>query len=103
MIRTDDLRRRGLDGAYGYGSKNSANGASQARNQISVRLAKGFRRDASPSKPTAFGTNVTTSGQNYTTISTAMDGQALQTEWDAESQRSASRIIRQTTTFDVVR
>lgn len=95
MIRSDDLRRRGMKFPYGYGSGKSAGSTTQGQSQTPSRLAKSSEkshelRDISGTDSVGFGHHA-----NETTITATRD------DWDEGSETSQSKIIRQTTTWTV--
>jgi len=100
MIRTDDLRRRG-DGVYASGSNSHIMNNLSSGTGISKKSSPS-RFDCSQSRPIA-QPGAPSADQDYTTITSASPRQNRHNEWDAESQRSSSRIIKQTTTWGIER
>lgn len=95
MIRSDDLRRRGMKFPYGYGSGKSAGSTTQGPSQTPSRIAKPLETSHElRAIPTAasmgFGHHA-----NATTVTATRD------DWDDGSETSQSKIIRQTTTWTV--
>ena len=100
MIRTDDIRRHGLIGAYGYGDEGSAKLSSRRGPQNNVESAKstiphGLRR---LDVQTTSG-NTHLNPDNVAAVEAGSDVKAA--NWDQESQTSQSRIIKQTRTWAV--
>lgn len=109
MIRTDDLRRLGMTGVYGYGG-----GSNQSRRTKTYKLsdlATRSRRSGSKDQATfrtAFGAEeqdyiVPPAGSNFATATAVSRSSESRPEWDAESQKSFSRMIKQTTSWAVER
>lgn len=97
MIRTDDLRRRGVNGAeYGYeGSKpTSGSGFKLGRIFSSKSGASGIADEAKDSAGGNEGSLPEQGVITVTTTTTADHGQGG--HWDADSQRSESRMINET-------
>ena len=90
MLRIDDLRRRGANGAYGYGSHSLSN--------ISASRSNGKKEKSQ------LGTNAS-AGKHYklpNNISTVVSGSRNEDlERDSDSQKSSARIIKYTRTFSV--
>lgn len=90
MLRSDDLRRRGMGGVYGYGSHNLTN--------LSTSRSTGKKE-----KPHL--TSNPSAGKHYklpNNISTVVSmNRNEDPERDSDSQGSASRIIKYTRTFSV--
>lgn len=95
MIRSDDLRRRGMKFPYAFGSGKSAGSTTQGQSLTPSRLAKPPEtahelRDIPSTGNLGFGNHA-----NATTITATRD------DWDDGSETSQSKIIRQTTTWTV--
>ena len=100
MIRTDDLRRHGLIGAYGYGNDGSAKSSTRRDPQNTVEPAK----STTSHEPRALdfqttGANTQLNSNNLSAVEASSGVKA--TDWDQESQTSQSRIIKQTRTWAV--
>lgn len=100
MIRTDDLRRHGLIGTYGYGHDNSANFSGKRGPQNAVDSAK------STNSHELRGLDVQTSAgntqPNLNNLAFFESSRGVHhADWDQESQTSHSRIIKQTKTWGV--
>ncbi|KAL8857575.1 MAG: hypothetical protein Q9178_005903 [Gyalolechia marmorata] len=90
MLRSDDLRRRGLSGAYGYGSHNLTSLSSSRSNGRKEKSA--LASNASVGKHYKLPNN----------ISTVVTGNRNEdAERDSDSQKSSARIIKYTRTFTV--
>ncbi|KAL8726982.1 MAG: hypothetical protein Q9166_006345 [cf. Caloplaca sp. 2 TL-2023] len=89
MLRSDDLRRRGMGGVYGYGSHNLAD--------LSSRSAGKKEKSQPASNPSA--------SKHYNlpnNISTVMSlNRNEDPDRDSDSQKSSARIIKYTRTFSV--
>ncbi|KAK3172404.1 hypothetical protein OEA41_005725 [Lepraria neglecta] len=121
MIRTDDLRRRGVvTSAYGYSSFSKTSGgrpagppaASSSSYKLSQLLSRTAGASVSPSRDSSTVNTVASAGdsndtaslgQNFATVTAGARGLDLRSESIAESQKSSSRIIKQTTTWEVQR
>ncbi|KAK0510420.1 hypothetical protein JMJ35_006852 [Cladonia borealis] len=114
MIRTDDLRRRGVTAAYGYKSSRSDDsrhpGSATASSSPSYKLRHLLSRDVIKNVSTAKspasaidGNAIDEAGQNSTTVLGGVREPDLRPESDAGSQESSSRIIKQTTTWEISR
>ena len=100
MIRTDDLRRRDITGAYAYGQSKSRSGSGFDKlSNISSRFTKRAGGDASKSKKLSSVDGVTAVGENAITVTAATGGNNTLNDWDVESQKNSSRIIKQTTSW----
>ena len=114
MIRTDDLRRRGLITAYGYGSSSKSGGDNLAG---ASSFPSHFGLEQQPSRAADGGagsstinTIASTNGHsdatpaegNFATVTADSHG-SVQHESDAESQKSSSMIIKQTKSWQVKR
>ncbi|KAL8668431.1 MAG: hypothetical protein Q9168_006937 [Polycauliona sp. 1 TL-2023] len=90
MLRVDDLRRRGMNGAYGYGSHNLSNLSSSRWN--------------GKKEKSQLDSNIS-AGKHYklpNNISTVVSGNRNEdAERDSDSQKSSARIIKYTRTFSV--
>ena len=100
MIRTDDLRRRGLVGAHGYGNHESERFSSRRglKNAVdSKKSTNSHEFDGLDIQTEAPSTQV-----HYNNRAFAEASRDVRTaDWDHESQTSQSRIIKQTRTWDV--
>ena len=114
MIRTDDLRRRGVTAAYGYNSsKSDANrppSSATASSSPSYKLRRLLSREVTKSMPTAKtpalaidGNAMVEPGQTLTTVLGGMRDLDSRPVSDAGSQKSSDRIIKQTTTWEISR
>ena len=120
MIRTDDLRRRGVTSAYGYSSFLKSSGGRPAgppaTSSSSYKLSQllshtagasvSASRDSSTVKTVASAgdrNDTALLGQNFATVTAGARGLDLRPESVAESQNSSSRIIKQTTSWEVQR
>ena len=115
MIRTDDLRRRGLPTtAYGYGSSSKSSGgqtagASYFSSHIGLSerasCADGARGASSSFKTITSaddGHDTTAVEGNVATVTAGLCG-SVQHESDVESQTSSSMVIKQTKAWEVKR
>ncbi|KAI9732959.1 MAG: hypothetical protein M1818_007392 [Claussenomyces sp. TS43310] len=98
MIRTDDLRRHGLVGAYGYGTQKSEQWTanSDSRNRAGPADQSNVRGKIAPFK------NQDVQLDNLTTITAG--GRVKPVDWEArslDSQNSQVHIIRQTVGWTV--
>ncbi|KAL9000337.1 MAG: hypothetical protein Q9169_001054 [Polycauliona sp. 2 TL-2023] len=90
MIRVDDLRRRGMNGTYGYGSHNLSNLSSLRSNGKKEKSQLGS--NGSGGKHYKLPNNIST------VVSVKRNEEA---ERDSDSQKSSARIIKYTRTFSV--
>ncbi|MCJ1361828.1 hypothetical protein MMC16_000928 [Acarospora aff. strigata] len=95
MIRSDDLRRRGLKSTTGSNYTGSGGDMPTSKTKFALRSA----RDAVGESRELDGIGQ----RNHTTTVTAAGNLDNQYDWDAGSQKSQSRIITQTTTWAVDR
>ncbi|KAI4234235.1 MAG: hypothetical protein LQ349_003911 [Xanthoria aureola] len=89
MLRTDDLRRRGMNGAYGYGSHNLTNLSARSNGK---KEKSQIASNASAGKHYKLPNNIST------VVSVSRNEDA---ERDSDSQKSSARIIKYTRTFSV--
>ena len=103
MIRTDDLRRLRVTGVYGYHGPSKRSGRTK-----SYKLGD-IISSASKTTPTQRMTGaagaenidgIVSEGRNFATATAILPGGSEERDWDAESQRSSSRIIKQTRTWN---
>ncbi|KAL9118548.1 MAG: hypothetical protein Q9187_004904 [Circinaria calcarea] len=98
MIRSDDLRRRGMNGTPQYGTAHSQRSVDHTQSKSSSKPARILQEKSLELNQISRGYVPPFKGQNSTTVTTAgKDGH----EWDADSQTSQSKIIKQTTTWQV--
>lgn len=97
MIRSDDLRRRGIKLPYGSGSGKSAGSTIQGSGKAPSRLAKApdVSHELGPLSPNTGNLNFGHQANSTTITATMRD------DWDDGSDTSQSKIIRQTTTWAV--
>lgn len=100
MIRTDDLRRHGLIGVYGYGDDESAKSSTRRGPRNTVGSAKsttstGLRK----LEVQTAARNTQLNPNNLVGVEASSGVKAA--DWDRESQTSQSRIIKQTRTWGV--
>ena len=97
MIRSDDLRRRGIRLPYGSGSGKSAGSTMLGSGKEPSRFAK------PPDVPHELGQlNPNTGHSNFGhRANSTMVTATMRDEWDDGSDTSQSKIIRQTTTWAV--
>lgn len=98
MFRTDDFRRHGLIGAYGYGDDESAKASGRRgpqKESAKSTTSHGLRRlDV---QTTSASTQL-----NPDNVAAVEAGSGVKAaDWDQESQTSQSRIIKQTRTWAV--
>ena len=90
MLRSDDLRRRGLSGAYGYGSHNLTS--------LSSAKSNGRKEKSQLASNASVGKHYKLSNNISTVVSGNRNEDA---ERDSDSQKSSARIIKYTRTFTV--
>lgn len=102
MLRTDDLRRRGLSTAPG--SESNTKQGHQLENLSSPFKPMFPNHQTKPQQSAAITANSTGfPEQHATTITSARGGRNNQHGWDTESQKSSSRMIKQTRSWTVER
>ena len=100
MIRTDDLRRHGLIGAYGYGDDDSAKYSRRRGPQNTGGSAKSTPSHELRSLDIqTASSNIQLNPNNLVAVEASSGVKAA--DWDQESQTSQSRIIRHTRTWGV--
>ncbi|KAF6241499.1 hypothetical protein HO173_000209 [Letharia columbiana] len=100
MIRTDDLRRHGLIGTYGYGDDESAKVSSRRGPPNTVGSAKSTTSHELRSLDVETAARSAQLNPNNLVAVEASSG-VKAADWDQESQTSQSRIIKQTRTWGV--
>lgn len=95
MIRSDDLRRRGMKFPYGSGSGKSAGSTTQGQSLTPSGLAKPSETSHELREIPSRGNLRFGHHANATTFTATRDN------WDDGSETSQSKIIRQTTTWTV--
>ena len=120
MIRTDDLRRRGVTAVYGHSFFPKSSGrqpssgppgslSSHKMNKLLSRAtdaSASANRDALITKTEDLADKrdaAASAGFDFATVTSGTRDLVLQRDSDAESQKSSSRIIKQTTTWEVTR
>ncbi|KAI9881206.1 MAG: hypothetical protein M1830_007184 [Pleopsidium flavum] len=94
MMRSDDLRRRGIEGINGYSTASSGRFGTNSSSKISSKSARNTVKQSRELE------GIDQSNNNTTTITATGDSHNLY-DWDAESQRSRSKMIKQTTAWTV--
>lgn len=95
MIRSDNLRRRAGKGTSGYDPAGSAGYKPTSMKNVPLR--------SGPDAVTEFRELEGIGQQNHTTTVTTAGCVTQPYDWDAGSQRSHSKMIKQTTTWAVDR
>ncbi|KAI4272577.1 MAG: hypothetical protein LQ337_005209 [Flavoplaca oasis] len=90
MLRSDDLRRRGMNGVYGYGSHNL--------NSLSNSRSGGKKEKSQHASNASAGKHYKLPNNISTVVSVNRNEDA---ERDSDSQKSSARIIKYTRTFSV--
>ena len=90
MLRSDDLRRRGMNGVYGYGSHNL--------NSLSNSRSGGKKEKSQHASNASAGKHYKLPNNISTVVSVSRNEDA---ERDSDSQKSSARIIKYTRTFSV--
>ncbi|KAL8695664.1 MAG: hypothetical protein Q9224_003251 [Gallowayella concinna] len=90
MLRSDDLRRRGIGGVYGYGSHNLTH--------LSTSRSNGKKEKVNLASNPSAGKQYKLPGNISTVVSVNRNEDP---ERDSDSQKSSARIIKYTRTFSV--
>lgn len=106
MIRSDDLKRRGMDGSYGNSSQGGLTWKRSKSSQNAPKSPSPIRSTPSPSGQhelmsiTPGNGALTGKSPNGYSV-TATGGHGVGSEWDTESQSSVSQMIKQPRTWAV--